>query len=159
MNKNFDQREINTGRGAGRRRRRGQAGQPGCRTRLKSLAAQKRRSAEQESKPPHPGPRAKTGPAPARSSCLRQLTSDGLVVLLIFFGFPLICTEVIRHFRRSKDLSLLSDYTAPSSLPVAPPPFPSSPEVKPAPRALLPQKRAEERHGGDALRRESRKGE
>lgn len=150
---------MNTGRGAGR----GETERTGRSTRLQhqtqiasGTKATERRAGIQ---PPPSRTPGQDGPAPARSSCLRQLTSDGLVFFLIFFGFPLICTEVIRHFRRSKNLSLLGDYTAPSSLPVALLPFPSSPEIRPAPRALLPQKRAEERHGGQALRRESSEGE
>lgn len=88
MNKNFDQRNMNTGRGT--------------ESRLTRLPHRQNVAAGIHSSPR----RAKTGPDAAWSPCLCQLTSDGLVVLLIFFSFfTLISTEVIRHFKGSKYLS------------------------------------------------------
>lgn len=48
-------------------------------------------------------PRTRPPPGPAGAG-LCPLTSDGLVVLLVLFGFALIRTEVIRHFRSSEGL-------------------------------------------------------
>lgn len=122
---------------------------------IKSLAAQKgveyRAPDRTAASPPGPSPVL----TPARSSCLCQLTSDRLVVLLLLFGFPLIRTEVIRHFRRFNRLSCVE---ITQHLPRFRwcLPFSFSPEVEPAPRTLYSAHRRRKRGLGDARWRRGR---
>lgn len=116
--------------------------------RTKSQAVQKGPRAGQESSLP-PGPSLIL--TPGGSSWLSQLTSDGLVFLLLFFGFALIGTEVIRHFERSKALGslVITQHLLRFRWCL---PFPSSPEVKSAPRApFLRAPEAEESHWRETL--------
>lgn len=116
--------------------------------RTTSQAAQKGPSAGQESSLP-PGPSLIL--TPGGGSWLSQLTSDGLVFLLLFFGFALIGTEVIWHFKRSKGLGslMITQHLLRFRWCL---PFPSSPEVKSAARApLLRAPEAEEGHGRETL--------